>query len=190
MFATLAARSAAVLLAGIVVGAALLTAGCGGSSGDATSAGDIPDNQVYVPFTPQAGGFTVSVPQGWARSDSDATTVFTDKLNSVRIEAVPRAAAPTVDSARAEEVPALAATAPDSVAGDVTVVQRHAGPAVLVTYQASSPPSSVTGKTSTNAVERYEFWRDGREVVLTLSGPQGADNVDPWRQVTDSLYRR
>jgi hypothetical protein len=28
---------------------------------------------------------------------------------------------------------------------------------------------------------------DGREVVLTLSGPKGADNVDPWRIVTDSL---
>ena len=27
----------------------------------------------------------------------------------------------------------------------------------------------------------------GKDVVLTLSGPKGADNVDPWRIVTDSL---
>jgi len=27
----------------------------------------------------------------------------------------------------------------------------------------------------------------GTEVVLTLAGPKGADNVDPWRTVTDSL---
>ena len=38
-----------------------------------------------------------------------------------------------------------------------------------------------------DAVERYEFWKAGTEVVLTLSGPQGADNVDPWRIVTDSF---
>jgi hypothetical protein len=37
------------------------------------------------------------------------------------------------------------------------------------------------------AVERYAFWRSGREVVLTLSGAKGADNVDPWRMVTDSF---
>jgi hypothetical protein len=39
----------------------------------------------------------------------------------------------------------------------------------------------------TEAVERYSFWRSGQEVVLTLSGPQGADNVDPWRKITDSV---
>jgi hypothetical protein len=31
------------------------------------------------------------------------------------------------------------------------------------------------------------FTRGGRTAVLTLSGPRGADNVDPWRIVTDSL---
>jgi len=36
-------------------------------------------------------------------------------------------------------------------------------------------------------VERYAFWRAGTTVILTLSGPQGADNVDPWRMVTDSF---
>jgi hypothetical protein len=48
----------------------------------------------------------------------------------------------------------------------------------------------VTGKTGTDAIERYEFWRDGREVILTLSGPVGADNVDPWRTITESLQWR
>jgi hypothetical protein len=40
------------------------------------------------------------------------------------------------------------------------------------------------------AVERYEFWRAGHEVVLTLSAPVGSDNVDPWRKVTDSFAWR
>ena len=38
-----------------------------------------------------------------------------------------------------------------------------------------------------DAVERYSFWHNGIEAVLTLSGPKGADNVDPWRIVSDSL---
>ena len=58
---------------------------------------------------------------------------------------------------------------------------------MLVTYEADSAPNAVTGKAVREAVERYTFWRAGQQVVLTLSGPKGADNVDPWRIVTNSL---
>ena len=34
---------------------------------------------------------------------------------------------------------------------------------------------------------RYEFFRNGQTVALTLAGPLGADNVDPWRHITDSF---
>src|SRR3984957_8822393 len=54
-----------------------------------TPAGDIPDNQPFAPFTPSGGLFTVSVPEGWARTTEGAATVFTDKLNTVRIETRP-----------------------------------------------------------------------------------------------------
>ena len=58
-------------------------------------AGDIPDVQAFVPFTPAGGLFTVSVPEGWPRTTEGAATIFTDKLNTVRIETRPAAAAPT-----------------------------------------------------------------------------------------------
>ena len=148
------------------------------------TAGDIPDNQVYVPYV--ATGFQVAVPQGWARSTDGAATVFTDKFNAVRITTAARATAPDVASARATEVRALAA-APSFTLGDVTTVTRKAGPAVLITYTAASPVDPVAGKSVLTAVERYAFWRSGRDVVLTLSGAKGADNVDPWRTVTDSF---
>ena len=45
----------------------------------------------------------------------------------------------------------------------------------------------MTGKPRTDAVERYVFFHNGQDVILTLRGPKGADNVDPWRLVTDSL---
>jgi hypothetical protein len=151
------------------------------------AAGDIPDNQVFVPVVPAGATFTVSVPQGWARSSDGAAIVFTDKFNSVRIESRPLAAAPDVASVRAQDVPALQRSAPGFALGDVQTVQRSSGTAVLLTYTATSAPSAVTGKSVTEAVERYAFWRGGTEVVLTLAGPQGSDNVDPWRKVTDSL---
>ena len=45
----------------------------------------------------------------------------------------------------------------------------------------------MTGKKALLAVERYVFFRNGTQVTLTLSGAKGADNVDPWRIVSDSV---
>jgi hypothetical protein len=72
----------------------------------------------------------------------------------------------------------------------VSTVARKAGSVKRITYLAQGRPDPVTGKTRTDAVERYVFTHGGRPVVVTLSGPKGADNVDPWRIVTDSLRWR
>jgi hypothetical protein len=142
---------------------------------------------VFVAYTPPTGGFSVKVPEGWARTESGGTVTFTDKLNSIRMESVPASKAPTVESARQTELPAIRASAKNFQAGNVSEVTRKAGTAILLTYKADSAPDPVTGKVVHDAVERYEFWKAGTEVVLTLSGPDGADNVDPWRTVTDSF---
>jgi hypothetical protein len=189
------------LCAGGLLTVTAVLGACGGSSGSSPTkaatggasstpetnpAGDIPDNQVYVPFTPPGGGFSVKVPEGWARSGNGAATTFTDKLNSIRIETHSAPAAPTVASAT-QELPKIKAAAHGFVPGKVATITRKAGRAVRITYRADSAPDPVTGKTVADAVERYEFWHAGRQVVLTLSGPTGADNVDPWKLVSDSL---
>ncbi|ROO87553.1 hypothetical protein EDD29_5163 [Actinocorallia herbida] len=148
--------------------------------------GDIPDNQVYVPFTVPGGTFTVKVPEGWAQSQDGQATVFTDKLNTVRIEAASASSAPTTATAQAE-IAKIKASAQGFSGGQVSQAQRKAGPAILITYQEKSTPNAVTGKAVTDAVEHYTFWKSGHEAVLTLSGPVGADNVDPWRTITDSV---
>ncbi len=154
---------------------------------DVSTIGDIPDNQVFVPFPAADGSFSVSVPQGWARSADGTATVFTDKFNRVRIEGGSRPSAPDVGTVRDQDVPALQSSVPGFALVDVQQVQRRAGGAVLVTYRGSSAPNPVTGRSVTEAVERYSFWSGGQQVVLTLAGPQGADNVDPWRTITDSF---
>src|SRR5690349_10120948 len=118
--------------------------------------GDIPDNQAFVPFTSADGTFTVSVPEGWARSADGTATVFSDKFNSVRIETIPAATEPHPAGADAVEIPALRTTVPGFRGGAAALVQRKAGSAVEITYGADSAADPVTGKTIAQAVERYE----------------------------------
>lgn len=160
----------------------------GTSSGGAESAppGDIPDNQAYVPFSLPSGGYSLRVPEGWARSESGSTVAFTDKLNTIKVELTSASSTPTVASVRADQVPTLES---NEACGAVAVssVARPAGPAVLLSYQAPSSPDPVTGRVYRDDVERYEFWKAGTEAVITLSSPAGSDNVDPWRTVTSSF---
>ncbi|WP_020576275.1 hypothetical protein [Actinopolymorpha alba] len=154
---------------------------------ESNPAGDIPDDTVFVPFKAGSARWQVSVPQGWARTKVGAAVVFTDKLNSVRVEEKRVATAPTVKSAQATDIPAIQASESTVKIQTVGVTRRNAGQAVRITYTANSDPDPVTGKVVKDAVERYAFFHRGTEVILTLSGPDGADNVDPWRTVSDSL---
>ncbi|MEH0470060.1 hypothetical protein QA943_14530 [Streptomyces sp. B21-097] len=174
--------------------------GGGGNGGQNNAAptesnppGDIPDNQAFVAYRPTGGsftGFTVKVPEGWARTGQGSTTVFTDKLNTVKITAVSAAGAPTTSSVTHTVVPQLRSQITKFAAPKVSEVTRHSGRVVLLTYQGDSAKDPVTGKVVRDAFERYAFYRAGHEVDLTLSGPVNADNVDPWRIVSDSFAWR
>jgi hypothetical protein len=169
-------------------------ASTGGASPGSTPApqetnpvGDIPDNTAFVAFRPQSGQYEIKVPEGWARTATANAVSFTDRLNTVRVETIAASSAPTIASARAGEVPAIQAASQRFSLQKVSMVRRKAGDAVLITYRADSPVDPVTNKVVPDEVERYEFWKAGTEAIVTLSGPVGADNVDPWRTVTDSF---
>jgi hypothetical protein len=193
----------AALAAGAAI-VALGAAGCGAASSSSTAgsqaakpanpnapevnpAGDIPDTQAYVPFTPPGGGFSVKVPEGWSRSAAGGVLTFTDKLNAIRIESHAAQAPLSADQAKRVELHKLAKSVKGFQAGSVSTVSRRAGSAVRITYLADAPANPVTGKSGQDAVERYLFFHKGQDVVLTLSGPKAADNVDPWKIVTDSV---
>jgi hypothetical protein len=149
--------------------------------------GDIPDNQVFVSYRPPGAPFTIKVPEGWARSSAGGSVTFTDKLNSITVASAAAGSKPTVASVRSSELPTVQQQGRNYKAGKITAIHRKAGPVVLATYLQDSSPDPVTNKVVRDAVERYSFWTNGTEAVLTLSGPKGADNVDPWRIVSDSL---
>jgi hypothetical protein len=152
--------------------------------------GDIADSIAFVPYRSTSGGFTIKTPEGWARTTSNGSVLFTDKLNTVHVTWTPAGSTPTVTSAKKVEVPQLKRTTRAFTLKSVTTASLPAGPAVLVTYQANSDPNPVTGKQYRQDVLRYELYHQGKEVVITLLSPVGADNVDPWRIVTESLSWR
>ena len=148
--------------------------------------GDIPDNQVFIPYTSAEGTYSVKVPEGWARTEGGGVVTFTDKYNSIALQASTATAAPTVDSVKASGLSDVSSD-PTLTLIDVQPVTRKAGTGVLATYEIGSPPNPVTGKKALLSVERYVFFHNGTVVTMTLSGAKGADNVDPWKIVSDSL---
>lgn len=197
-------------IAGVTAVASLVAVaavGCGSSSSSSTkpaaapgtaqaanpnapevkAGGDIPDTQAYVRYSPAGASWSVKVPEGWSRTDVTGGAVFTDKFNSVEAASAAASSGPTVASAQRDEVPKITASATNVTNLKVSQVTRTAGPAVLITYQADSSVNQVTGKSVRVAVERYEFFRNGTQVTLTLTGPVGADNVDPWKTVTNGF---
>ena len=137
-------------------------------------------------FASSSAGYKLDVPEGWARQQTGSAVTFTDKFNTITVEVTAAATAPSVATARST-MASLASSLPCFKSGTITQVTRNAGPVVLLTYEQSSPPNQVTGKTITLDVERYEYWHAGKQATVTLSSSHGSDNVDPWRRVTDSF---
>jgi hypothetical protein len=157
-----------------------------GAGTESPPPGDIPDTTTYIAYHPASGVYQVKVPEGWARTVTASAVSFTDKLNTITVSVV-KTTPPTQATARATEVPQIQNAVQHFALAGIGTVSRSAGPAVLIRYSADSQPDPVTGKVYTDAVERYEFYRNGMEAIVTLSAPSGADNVDPWRTVTSSF---
>jgi hypothetical protein len=169
------------------------TAASGGPSSQAAvpvernPPGDIPDTVAYVPYTNPAGRYTFSHPEGWAQAGAGTRVTFTDKLNGIAADVSQAGAAPTVSSVAAAEVPTLRASQPAFELRSVSAVTLPAGPAVRIVYRRNSAADPVTGRQIRQEVEEYLVEKGGREIRLELSGPAGADNVDPYRTITQSL---
>ena len=147
--------------------------------------GDIPDRQAFITYS--TAGYSIKVPEGWSQSINGATTTFTDHYNTVTATSASARTAPSVAGVHTSEVSQLRQDVPNFQLVNVASVNRTAGPVVLVTYRAGSTPDPVTGKRVAIDVERYEFWHNGTQVTLTLSGARGSDNVDPWKTITNSF---
>jgi len=149
--------------------------------------GDIPDSQVFVSYEASPGGYLLDVPEGWARSVNGSDVSFVDKFDGVSVTLKPAASAPTAESAAQNEVAALAQTQRAFQVGRVTDITLPEGQAVRITATANSDPDAVTGKQIRLEEEIYVFYRNGTEASFQLWAPQGADNVDQWKRMSESF---
>ncbi|UVK43031.1 hypothetical protein BPNPMPFG_004780 [Mesorhizobium sp. AR07] len=148
--------------------------------------GDIPDTQVFIDYAAQ-GGFTMKVPEGWARSDHADGASFVDKLDGVVVSVAKADAAPTVESAKTDYVPKLEAAGRAIRVTAVKQVKLPAGSAIRIIYTSNSEPNAVTNKQVRLENERYLYFKDGKLVTLELYAPKGADNVDQWQLMSTSF---
>jgi hypothetical protein len=166
-------------------------AGSGGAQAavpaESNPPGDIPDNIAFISYTNTAGKYTFKHPEGWAETTKTTVVTFTDKLNGVQAMTGTAATAPTVDSATAQDVPALTHSQAAFELRGVTAVTVPAGQGVRIVYRRNSAPDPVTGRQYRDEVERYELVSGGREVIMELFGPVGADNVDAYQTMISSL---
>jgi hypothetical protein len=149
---------------------------------NATAAGDIPDNQVFLVFRNHRGAYSMKYPEGWAQQGTGTRVTFRDKNNIVRV-VVGTGGAPTPASVRAEmrrlrRVQIRSAPQAMTVAGS---------PAVKVVYSTESEPNPVTGKRVRLVADRYYLWKNGRRAVIDLGTPEGVDNVDAYRLMIESF---
>jgi len=148
--------------------------------------GDIPDNQVFIPYKASAG-FSMPVPEGWARSAIDGGVRFADKYGAVDLVSMPITGAKTVDSVTQSEAVALETQGHAVKITKIRVMSLPAGDAVAIDYLSNSDVNAVTNRKIRLENRRIYYTHAGTEAVVTLSAPAGADNVDQWKMMAEAF---
>jgi hypothetical protein len=149
--------------------------------------GDIPDNLAFVRYANHPGHYSFTHPEGWARTGAGRRVRFTDKLTGVAVVSVAAGQPPTVRSTRTGDVSRLRGSVPAFTFRGISAVRLPAGRGIHVVYRRNSAPDPVTGKVYRDEVEEYDVYAHGTLVRMSLFGPVGADNVDAYRTMSQSL---
>ncbi|TWC39565.1 hypothetical protein FBY03_104115 [Pseudomonas sp. SJZ079] len=151
--------------------------------------GDIPDSQVFVTYRSPLG-FSLKVPEGWARTDRSDGASFSDKYNRIDVSVTAASRAPTVTSATDSEAVDLLKAGRAVKIEAISQVKLRSNPALLIVYTSNSAVNAVTNKQLRLESNRYLIYRGGKLATLDLSAPLGADNADQWKLMSDSFQWR
>ena len=154
-------------------------------SGGSTTGGDIPDNAVFLTYRDGSHGFSIEYVEGWQVTPTIEGVLIRDKDSSETVTVV----APVTD------IPAyISSTDLPSLQGlpGYTFVSQDTvkvGGVQLnhVVYHAASPPDPVTGKEVPSTIDRYYIPGSAGLAIVTLSTPDGVDNVDAFRTMIGSF---
>lgn len=147
--------------------------------------GDIPDTQVFVAY--KGPGFSIQIPEGWSRTDQPNGARFSDKYNSIEATIGDSAAAPTVASVKSGEAATLTSQGRAVKITGVKEVKLDGGSAIRIDYSANSEPNAVANKQIRQEAVRFLLFKGGKLLTLDMAAPYGADNVDQWNLMANSL---
>jgi len=176
----------AIVIAGLPIGGAQPMAAEVPVAPEHNPPGDIPDTQVFVTYRSPLG-FSIRVPEGWARTDERSSVRFADKYNTIEVSISSEQEPPSAATVEAAQVPALVGMERSVKVAKVTDVKLKGGRAVLVVYRSNSDPNPVTTKQIRLEHDRYFLFKDGKLATIDLSAPSGADNVDDWSLMAQSF---
>ncbi|MEJ7747846.1 MAG: hypothetical protein WKF56_01000 [Candidatus Limnocylindrales bacterium] len=153
--------------------------------GTETTSGDVPDNAVFLAYRDSAQAFSIQYVEGWQVVPRSDGVTIRDKDSSETVAIVP---APTdiASWASGTDLRALQALPGFKLIKQDTV---QVGSAVLthISYHVPAPPDPVTGKQVPSTVDRYYVRGPRGLAVISLSTPDGVDNVDAFRQMIESF---
>lgn len=164
---------------------AVATGSSAPDSGGGTGHGDIPDNAVFLTYHGTNPAFSIKYVEGWQVTQQPAGVVIRDKDSSETVTAV---AAPSDIAAyvASTDLPTLRAQAGFQLVKQETVTVGGSRYIHLV-FHLPSPPDPVTGKQVASTIDRYYVPGPTGLAVVSLSTPDGVDNVDAFRLLIESF---
>lgn len=154
-------------------------------AGGGTSHGDVPDNAVFLTYHSGNPAFSIQYVEGWQVNQQPDGVVVRDKDSSETVSVL----APQADVAgyvASTDLPALQAQ-PGFKLDTQDTVKVGATDYVHITYHLPAPPDPVTGKRVPSTVDRYYVPSPTGLAIVSLSTPDGVDNVDAFRQMIESF---
>lgn len=153
--------------------------------GGGTTSGDVPDNAVFLTYRGGTPPFAIQYVEGWQVTSQRDGVVVRDKDSSETVSIVPAPKDLTAWIA-GTDLPALQAQAGFKLDKQDRVKVGSATYDHLV-YHLPAPPDPVTGKQVPSTIDRYYVPGPAGLAVVSLSTPDGVDNVDAFRQMIGSF---
>jgi len=152
--------------------------------------GDIPDTQAFVRYANTPGGYSLEVPEGWARLEQGTKVSFRSKLGTVEVAVNPTSSAPTLADLRGSLLKRFGASDPAFKITAVKPVSLPAGAALLAQFRSTGALNAVTGKASVLENALYVLFKRRQQLELRFSALAGSDNADAWTRMARALRWR
>jgi hypothetical protein len=153
-----------------------------------TTYGDVPDDAVFLEYQGTAPAYTIQYVEGWQVSQQPDGVVIRDKDSSEVVVIVPTTS-DVKGYVASTDLPALQGQVGFELVRQDTVKVNGRNEVHLV-YHLPASPDPVTGKRVPSTIDRYYIAGPTGLAIVTLSTPDGVDNVDAFRQMIDSFKWR